>query len=84
MTDEQVPESSPSIEDKALRDTLDVEEAPRDPKLPNEELMNTVEINSVPQEGEHEESIISKGGLPQDASFDSPDGSTVKQNKRND
>ena len=39
---------------------MDVEEPPRDPKLPNEELMNTVEINSVPQEGVNDESIASE------------------------
>ena len=50
----------PSIEDKALRDTLDDPvEVPRDPKLTQQDLMDTAEISKVPREGETQESILS-------------------------
>ena len=60
---EEISDKKPSMEnipsDKNLKETIDDEDPPREPKLDQQELMNTLERSKVPIEGDTQESIVS-------------------------
>ena len=60
---EQPEANHSSIEEtQALKETIDEGEPPRDPKLSSHTMLNTVEINKIPTDGDTHESIVSEEG----------------------
>lgn len=59
MAEEKMPSQDGTITEKGMKDTIEDVVLLRDPKLEEQDLMNTIERSKVPQEGDTHESIVS-------------------------
>ena len=59
MAEEKMQSQDGTITEKGLKDTIEDVVPLRDPKLEEQDLMNTIERSKVPLEGDTHESIVS-------------------------